>query len=187
MVFLVNKHYVPPFPFWWESAIRYTFIENYFQRSANNFLQIFNIRMLIISWLCALFGSNVLLLENLIVDRRFPVKQWSLEFSLLSLLIREHWQKWNCSFSVCWSLSVLLRWTLYVLIFLRINNFILVLNHGGSFLSHTINSWGIKLLRIFKTVLLKVKIFISSFLFSKALSQLNWLIALLIKSSFESL
>ena len=57
------------------------------------FHKFFNIRMLIISWLCALFGSNcsiisnVLLLENLIVDRRFSVKQWSLEFSLLSYLL----------------------------------------------------------------------------------------------------
>ena len=60
------------------------------------------------------------------------------------------------SFSVCWLFSVFVRGTWYVLIFSWIN-LILVLNHGGSLSSHAINSWGIKLLRIFKTVLLRLR------------------------------
>ena len=37
-----------------------------------------------------------------------------------------------------------LQRTLYVLIFTWINDFKLVLNHGGCLSSHTINSWGIR-------------------------------------------
>ena len=64
---------------------------------------------------------------------------------------------------------LLLRMTLYVLIFLWINNsFILGLNYGGPFSLHAINSWGMKLLQV--TVLWKVETFSPTCLFSKDLS-----------------
>ena len=68
-----------------------------------DFPQIFNNRMLIISWLCALFKSNFWIilntssLDNLIFDKYLSV-MWSLEGTLLSLLNREHFlakNKWN--------------------------------------------------------------------------------------------
>ena len=52
--------------------------------------------------------------------------------------------------------------------------------------SKTITSRGIKLLRAFKTVLLKIKTFLSTCLFAKALSRSNSLMDRLIRSTFES-
>ena len=129
----------------------------------------------------------------LLFKKVFSMNQYGFEFlwTLSSLFANLKWQ-------LCFEPSiahfkrlyrdfaetVLLRRIFYDLIFSWINNFILVLNHSGSLPSHTINSWGMKLLRIFKTVLLKFKTLSSTFLFSKALSQLNWLITLPIRSSF---
>ena len=59
------------------------------------------------------------------------------------------------------------------------------MNHSGSLLQQTNTSWGIKLLRKFKTILLKIKIFLSACLFSKALTQSNLLTDCLIRSTFE--
>ena len=48
------------------------------------------------------------------------------------------------SLSICWLFPMFLQRTLYVLIFSWINDFELVLNHGGCLSSHAINSWDIR-------------------------------------------
>ena len=57
--------------------------------------------------------------------------------------------------------------------FSLINGLIFPLNHGGSLSSQTITSWGMKLLKMFTTVSLKIKTFLFSCLFAEDLSQSN--------------
>ena len=64
---------------------------------------------------------------------------------------------------------------------------IALLNHGGSLLSQTIFSWGIKLLSIFNIQLLKIETFSLTLVLRKALSQLKSVIARLISSVFACL
>ena len=78
---------------------------------------------------------------------------------------------------ILWKLLLFLVW---------INAFILLLNHGGSLSSHTIFSWGIKLLRMLRMVLLKITTFSVTLVFKKALCQLNSSIALFKSSEFTS-
>ena len=67
------------------------------------------------------------------------------------------------------------------------NVFILLLNHGGPLSLHTIVSWGINLLRMLRTVLLKITTFSLTLVFKKALCQSNFSTALFITSVFASL
>ena len=59
------------------------------------------------------------------------------------------------------------------LYFSFISNLFLPLNQSGSLSLHTTVSWGIKLLRMFKTVLLNIATFSLTFVFEKAFSQSN--------------
>ena len=61
-------------------------------------------------------------------------------------------------------------------------SFYFLLNHGESLSSHANISCGMKLLRIFRIVLLKMLTFSLTLVFEKALVQLNSLIALRISS-----
>ena len=67
-----------------------------------------------------------------------------------------------------------------------IKDFVLLLNHGGSFSSHTIVSWGIKFFIMFNIVVLKTVTYSSTFKFHKALFQLNSWIARLIRMESAS-
>ena len=93
----------------------------------------------------------------------------------------------NFSFSIWWLFPMFSGRAISVLIFSWINDFILLLNHGGYLSLHTISSWGIKSLSIFKTVSLKVKTFPSTLIFPKVRSQFKWLISILVRLSRESL
>ena len=83
-----------------------------------------------------------------------------------------------------WILFQFWQQALQVLSFSLNNDLIFPLNHGGSLSSQTITSWGMKLLRTFKTVLLKIKTFSSTCLFAKALSQSNSLTDRLMRSTW---
>ena len=117
--------------------------------------------------ICLLFDSNTFAWRT----------QWKLLHILEDLLS-------DISVQSC---HLLLRKLLNAVLLAWINAFILLLNHGGSLSSHTIVSWGIKLLRMLRTVLLKITTSSLKLLFKKALCQSIFSIALFISSVFASL
>ena len=84
---------------------------------------IFNIRMLILSWLWGLFGLrfwmifNMSLFINFTVDKRLSVSKWSRVGSLLSFLIKERCFAKNELKSLAFSLKLVTN--------------LLLWNHGG--------------------------------------------------------
>ena len=122
---------------------------------------------------------------------------WTL---LLLLVIRDDGLKKKLLKSSAFSLKCIMKWFSWhsggisgIFLLFRnifINVFILLLNHGGSLSLHTIVSivsWGIKLLRMLRTVLLKKATFALTLVFKKTLCQSNFSITLFINSVFASL
>lgn len=68
-----------------------------------------------------------------------------------------------------------------------INASMFLLNLGGPLSSHTTNSSGMKLLRIFRIVFLKTSTFLLTLKLKKALCQLNSLITCLMSSILASI
>ena len=96
IIFLVNRYYITFLPVRW----KYSFARQSLNMSSKGLHSesphSFNIRMLILSWPWALFGFrlriifDMSLFTSFSIDKRWSVRKWSREGSLLSFLIKEH-------------------------------------------------------------------------------------------------
>ena len=106
-------------------------------------------------------------------------------FSNLNRSIQAGLKKFQTTFQI--NIAIIVAIIFKCNIFSWINAFIFLLKHGGSWSSHTTNLCGMKLLRIFRMVLLEISTFSSTLTFKKAYCQLKSLIAGLMSSVLASL